>query len=121
MAYLASGDLDRDIVLQIGTAVQSASGEPIVTWTNVVDETIDGNGTIAAQWLPAGTKEAWQAQQRLGSYVDGVFHIYDRIVRPTPDASRILFDGKTFDVKPYIEIGRGEGLEIPVVARGETA
>jgi head-tail adaptor len=116
---LAAGDLDRDIVLQIGTDTQSASGEPIRSWANVTAETLDNNGTIAAQWLPAGTKEAWQAQQRLGSYVDGVFRIYDRTVRPVPDASRILFDGRTFDVKPYIEIERGQGLEIPVIARGE--
>lgn len=119
MALINAGDLDREIVLQIASDEQSASGEPIRTWNNVTGETIDGNGTIWAEWLPAGSKEAWQAQQRLGSYVDGVFRIYDRATRPTPDASRILFDGRVFDVKPYLEIGRGEGLEIPVVARGE--
>jgi head-tail adaptor len=116
---LAAGDLDRDIVLQIGTDTQSASGEPIRSWANVTAETLDNNGTIAAQWLPAGTKEAWQAQQRLGSYVDGVFRIYDRTVRPVPDASRILFDNRIFDVRPYVEIERGVSLDIPVVARGE--
>jgi head-tail adaptor len=116
---LAAGELDRDIVLQIGTDTQSASGEPIRSWANVTAETLDNNGTIAAQWLPAGTKEAWQAQQRLGSYVDGVFRIYDRTVRPVPDASRILFDNRIFDVRPYVEIERGVSLDIPVVARGE--
>ncbi len=103
--------MDREIVLQTATAVQSASGDPVVTWGDDV--------TIWAQWMPGGTREAWQAQQRLGSYVDGVFGIYDMETRPTPDATRILFDGRVFDVKPYIEIGRGEGLLIPVVARGE--
>jgi SPP1 family predicted phage head-tail adaptor len=108
---LNAGQLDREIVLQTATAVQSESGEPIVTWGD--------DDTIWAQWLPAGTREAWQAQQRLGSYVDGVFQIYDRAIRPTPDTTRILFDGRVFDVKPYMEIGRGEGLLVPVVARGE--
>lgn len=108
MSGLNAGDLDREIVLQTATRVQSASGEPIVTWG--ADE------TVWAEWLPAGTKEAWQAQQRLGAYVDGVFRIYDKTPRPTPDDMRILFDGRVFDIKPYIEIGRSEGLEIPVVA-----
>lgn len=111
MSKMDAGAMDREIVLQTATAVQSRSGDPVVTW--------GGDVTIWAQWLPGGTREAWQAQQRLGSYVDGVFRIYDMDPRPTPDASRIVFDGRTFDVKPYIEIGRGEGLDIPVVARGE--
>jgi head-tail adaptor len=108
---LDAGALDREIVLQTATAVQSSSGDPVITW--------GGDETIWAQWFPGGTREAWQAQQRLGSYVDGVFRIYDRSPRPTPDATRILFDGLVFDVKPVIEIGRGEGLDVPVVARGE--
>lgn len=108
---LEAGLMDREIVLQTATKALSASGEEVLTW--------DDGQTIWAQWLPAGTSEAWKAQQRLSSYVDGVFRIYDRATRPTPDASRILFDDRVFDVKPYIEIGRGEGLEIPVTAKGE--
>lgn len=108
MSGLSAGTLDREIVLQTATTTQSASGEPIITWGSDV--------TLWAQWLPAGTREAWQAQQRLGAYVDGVFRMYDMDTRPTPDASRILFDGRVFDVKPYIEIGRGDGLDVPVVA-----
>jgi len=110
---LSAGELDREITLQTATAVQSESGEPIITW--------GGDQVIWAQWKPAGTREAWQAQQRLGSYVDGVFVTYDMNPRPTPDATRILFDGRVFDVKPYVEIGRSEGLEIAVVARGEAS
>lgn len=105
---LDAGNMDRCIVLQTATTTQSASGEPIVTW--------GANETIWAEWLPAGTKEAWQAQQRLGAYVDGVLRIYDRTPRPDPATTRILFDGRVFDIKPYIEIARREGLEIPVVA-----
>lgn len=110
---LEPGLMDREIVLQTATPQQSDSGEVSLDWQNAQED------TIWAQWLPAGTREAWQAQQRLGSYVDGVFRIYDRQPRPTPDTTRILFDGKAFDIRPYVEIGRGEGLEIPAVARGE--
>jgi hypothetical protein len=117
---LNAGDLDRPVVLQVATRVQGLSGEETLEFVPVVEETVDGNGTIWAQWFPAGTREAWQAQQRLQSTVDGVFRIYDRTNRPTPDRHRILFDGRTFDVKPYVEIARGEGLDVPAVARGET-
>lgn len=113
MANLVAGDLDREIVIQKAPAVQSASGEHSYDWDNADEQ------TVWAQWLPAGTREAWLAQQRLESYVDGVFLIYDMDPRPTPYDTRILFDGRIFDVKPYVEIGRGDGLHIPVVARGE--
>jgi head-tail adaptor len=113
MSGLNAGDLDREIVLQTAAKVQSDSGEETFDWDNAVE------ATVWAQWLPAGTAEAWKAQQRLGSYVNGVFHIYDREPRPTPDDTRILFDGRVFDTNPYVEIGRGDGLAIPVMARGE--
>lgn len=112
MSGLHAGLLDREIVLQKAPPVQSDSGEETFDWDNAVEQ------TVWAQWLPAGTREAWQAQQRLASYVDGVLRIYDLDPRPTPDDTRILFDGRTFDIRPYIEIGRSEGLDIPVVARG---
>ncbi len=112
-AGINAGDLDREIQIQKAPIVQDDSGEPTFDWAHAYSQ------TVWAQWLPAGTKEAWQAQQRLASYVDGVFQIYDMDPRPTPNDTRILFDGRIFDVKPYIEIGRGEGLQIAVVARGE--
>lgn len=112
---LNAGDLDREVVLQTATRTQdTGTGEEVIDW-DALDE------TIWAQWLPAGTREAWQAQQRLAAYVDGVFHIYDKSPRPTPEDSRIVFDGRTYDIKGVSEIGRGEGLEIVVVAHGETA
>lgn len=112
MAGLDAGLLDREIVLQKAPIVQSESGEETFDWDNAVEE------TVWAQWLPAGTREAWRAQERLDSYVEGVFRIYDKSPRPTPNDTRILFDDRVFDIKPYVEIGRGEGLEIPVVAHG---
>lgn len=110
MSGLDCGRMDSEIVLQTATKTQDArTNEELVTW--------GGDETIWAQWLPAGTREAYLAQQRLDTAIDGVFRIYDRETRPTPDGTRILFDGRVFDVKPYVEIGRGDGLEIPVVGR----
>jgi len=113
MAYLNAGDLDREIVIQTAPVVQSASGEEVFDWAHADEQ------TVWAQWLPAGSLEAWKAQQRLESFVDGVFVVYDMETRPAPNNTRILFDGRVFDVKPYVEVGRHEGLQLPVVARGE--
>jgi len=111
---LASGDLDRDIVLITATArTQTDSGEDQWDFAHATEE------TIPAIWFPAGTREAYFAQQRVASQVDGVFRIYDRNPRPKPDACRVRFDGRLFDLKPWIEIGRGRGLDLPAVARGE--
>lgn len=119
---LNPGELDREIVLLTGTTQQNpTSGEEIIVWPAVtsVDEAagVDGAEVVWAAWRPAGTREAWQAQQRLGAYVDGVLLIYDQSPRPTADRTRILFEGVLYDVKPVIEIGRGEGLQVPVTAR----
>ncbi len=110
---LNAGLMDREIVIQKAPFVQSGSGEQSFDWDHAVTT------TVWAEWFPEGSLEAWKAQTRLASYVSGVFHIYDMDPRPTPDDTRILFQNKTYDIKPWIEIGRGEGLSIAVVARGE--
>ncbi len=112
-AGLNAGDLDRDIVIQTATAVQTPSGDPVFDWDHATTR------NVFAQWFPEGTREAWLAQQRLESFVSGVFRIYDLDPRPGPDDSRILFEGKTYDLKPWVEIKRGTALEIAAVARGE--
>lgn len=107
---LNAGRLDRVITLQFATSAQSASGEESVDWDAVTAE------TVMAQWLPAGTKESWQAQQRLEGTIEGVYRIYwrDDI---DPATTRIVDEnGRIFDVRPPIEIGRREGLDIPVTA-----
>lgn len=114
MAGLNAGDLDVEITLKTAVTTQDPdNGEELTDW-----DTLDQ--TLWAEWLPAGTREAWQAQQRLESYIEGVFRIYFMDPEPTPDKSRIVFQGRTFDVKPVVEIGREEGLLVPVVAHGES-
>lgn len=109
---MPSGVLNRTILLRTYTKTQSeTTGEEI--------RTPDDGVALPAQWLPGNTREGYQAQQRLGSYIDGVFRIRDR-ARPEPDANDIVWEGRTYDLKPAIEVGFHEGWEIPVVARGET-
>lgn len=104
------GALDREIVVQTATKTQDDdTGEEVLTWCD--DE------TIWAQWLDASTTEVYRAQQRLEATIAGIYRVYDMETRPTPEGSRIIgHDGRTYDVKGVIEIGRGEGLEIAVVA-----
>ncbi len=120
MAGLDCGLMRAEILLQTAPTVQSPSGELTFDWDHAVTQ------ELSAQWLPAGSTEAWRAQQRLASYVSGVFRIYDTddvASRPGPDNTRILFEGRIYDLKPYVEVydddGAVVGLEIPVVARGE--
>jgi hypothetical protein len=116
MSGLDPGLMTADIVLQTAPVVQSDSGEVVFDWDHAVDQ------ALAAQWLPAGSVEAWRAQQRLTSYVSGVFRIYDLETRPQPDNTRIVFDGRIYDTKPYVEVydgGMVVGLELAAVARGE--
>lgn len=108
---MPAGALNRTIVLRTYTKTQSeTTGEEI--------RTPDDGVSLPAQWLPGTTREGYQAQQRLGSYIDGVFRIRFR-TRPQPEANDIVWDGRTYDLKPAVEIGYREGWEIPVVARGE--
>ena len=121
---LNAGDLDREIVLLTASLAQDdGTGEDVITWpavTAVEDAAgVDDASVVWAQWLPAGTREAWQAQQRLGSYVDGVFKMRDVSPRPTPAGTRILFESTYYDVKGVVEIGRGDGLLVTVTARNE--
>lgn len=106
---MASGQMDRWIVLQfMAEQTPSVSGE--------VSLGVDHAETIAAQWLPAGTKEAWQAGERLQATVEGVFRIHwrDDI---DPALTRIVDEsGHVFDVQPPIEIGRRQALDLPVTA-----
>lgn len=103
--------MDREIVLQVAAMAQDAgSGETVPDWVNATDY------TIWAQWFPGNTREAWRAQQRLGAYIDGLFRIYYRS-DVSAELTRIQWDGKTFDVRPPMEVGRQVMLDVPVVAR----
>jgi head-tail adaptor len=112
MSGLSAARLDREILLQTATTVQSASGEETFDWDSATSL------RLWAQWFAKGTRETFRFQ-REGSYIDGIFRIYDLAPRPTPDNSRILFEGRVFDLQGVTELGRGEGLDLAVVARGE--
>lgn len=113
MSGLSAGLLDREIVIEVATqSTQSESGEPTFDWTNA------RRTRVWAQWLPRGTRETFR-YEREGSYLDGIFRMYDLSPRPTPENTRVIFEGRIFDVQGVTELGRGEGLDLSVVAHGE--
>lgn len=112
MSELNPGLLDREITIQVATRTQDdETGEEVIAWAD--------DQTLYAQWMPGNSREAYFAGQRLAAHVDGVFRV-PPIDRPNPTTQRIVFDDRTFDMKPPIEIGRGGGWEIPVVARADS-
>lgn len=118
MIRINPGDLDREITLITAVKTQnSGTGEEVITW----DADAPAARVVWAQWLPAGSKEAWNAQQRLGAYVAGVWRMRDVDPRVTPAGTRIRYAGTDYDVTGVTEIGRGEGLEVSVTARAEGA
>jgi uncharacterized phiE125 gp8 family phage protein len=73
----------------------------------------DAVGGVAAGRYARGLAGATAARRLRGWRLQGVRH------EPAtgPATTRIQFDGRVFDVRPYIEIGRGDGLLLPVSAR----
>lgn len=106
------GDRDREILLQTGTKTRdTVTGEELIDWDAI--EPL----TLYAEWLPGSSLEAFRAQQRLESYIEGLFRI-EPIDRPDPATQRIVWEGRVYDIKGVIEIDRGDGWELPVVSRG---
>jgi head-tail adaptor len=114
MSGLSAGDLEQEITIQSVTFTADTSGDPVPTWAT--DEE-----NVPAQWFPQGTREAYLSQQRQEATIDGVFRIYGRDPRPTPDRYRVIFEGRTYDITGVVEIGRNtdDTLELSVVARAE--
>lgn len=113
MSGPGAGKLDREITIQRAPLIQSDSGESRLDWEHATEE------VVWAEWVPQRSLESYFANDRIASHVTGFFRMYDMAQRPTPDATRILWDGRIFDVRPYVEVGRSDWLEVAVEARGE--
>ena len=106
---MRSGNLDRQVELQAKTVKQDNYGEEIETWTKIATiwagrKDLRGNEFFAAKQLSAEITCKWIVRYRNDI---------------TPDASRLVYDGKIHDVLAVIELGRREGLELMTDARVE--
>ena len=101
-----AGKLDRLITIQAATTTQNEFGEPIPSWSNLAD--------VWAEYLPGGGSERFTAQQ---VYAETTARFRIRWRSDVDAMSRILFDGKTWDILAVDEFdGRRNGLEIKVKA-----
>lgn len=101
---LASGDMDRRIVLQRSTMVADEYGEPIKTWADFVT-----NPEVWAKVRPITGTERFQAQQ-VNPNTDTRFFIRFRSDVVVKD--RVAYNSEHYDILGILEIGRQEGLEL---------
>lgn len=88
-----------------------------------LDETVAPSGAVTADWSRVAKVRAELVQQAADEFLAGpgegeqrtlVFRIRWRTGLSTAD--RVIFEGKPFDLKQIVEIGRRRGLELRVVA-----
>lgn len=102
---MRAGALDRRITIQANATVIDQNGQPVPGWTT--------RATVWAQVKQTAGREFLAAEQILAEE-RAVFLIRWRGDIAATD--RILWDGKTYDVKWAREIGRRQGLEITAEA-----
>jgi SPP1 family predicted phage head-tail adaptor len=111
---MQAGKLDRRVTFERATATQaSPSGEQVLTWAE--------ERSVWAQVEPLSGVELFRSQQ-LGAKVDTRFRIRwpGADAGITPDETlRILYEGRYYDIRSVLELGRREGLEIMAEARAD--
>lgn len=97
-----AGDYDRRIIVQVKTETQSRSGDPQETWTDTLN--------LAAAFEALGSREFPVNEKR---YAESTARFRIRY-RPGIDSGthRIIYGGRTWDIKPPLVTGRNVELQI---------
>jgi SPP1 family predicted phage head-tail adaptor len=111
---MLAGNLDRRVRVERATETQSPiDGSVTLAW--VLDREVWG------QVEPLSGRELFEAQQWVAKVDTRI-----TIRRPpigttvTPDEmTRLVYDGRTYDIKHVAELGRHDGLQILAEARAE--
>lgn len=108
---MRAGNLDSIIVIQRSTVTgDDGYGNQIETWADLA--------TLRAQLIKASTEEFIR---NYGITEDTLIVFRTRFLEGVTTVDRIVYDGFLHDIKEVKEIGRGKGLEIRTVSRGEAA
>lgn len=108
---MRAGRLDTVIVIQRYTVVgDDGYGNQIEEWADLA--------TLRAQLIKASTEEF---VRNYGITSDILIVFRTRFMAGINPADRVVHDGFLHDIKEVKEIGRGKGLEIRTVSRGEAA
>lgn len=108
---MQAGRLDRRVTLQRATLGVDAFNETTEAWADLA--------TLWAEAAPVSDRERFVAAE-IAAEITHRFRI--RRAAAWADlgpADRLLFEGRTYDIRAVKEIGRGEGLEITAAARAE--
>ncbi|MFS8123769.1 phage head closure protein [Rhizobium sp. BR 250] len=97
---MRSGKLDRSITIQSFANTVNDYGTPVATWTDV--------GTIRAQLIQSSTEEFLTG----GASDETVVIFRTRFLPGVTGASRVLYQGREFNIREVKEIGRRVGLEL---------
>jgi len=108
---MIAGELDRLVKLQKYTTSQDSYGEETKSWTDIA--------TVWAHKKDLKGTERWLAMQPLAK-VTCIFVIRYR-ADVSPLCRLVEPDGRTYDIKVAVEVGRKEGLELYVEARADVA
>jgi SPP1 family predicted phage head-tail adaptor len=101
---IRAGDFKKRIVLQKGTETKNSLGHVKETWTTLAED-------IPAIVKPIGGREKFrEGADRELSFMTSRFTI--RFREDVSTRTRILYDGKTWDVVYVSEVGNREGLEL---------
>lgn len=106
---MRSGRLDRIITLQRAVKDQDEYGEEIETWVDITD--------CWAERVELRGSERFEAQQTQAK-VEAKYRIW-WMPGVTPIDRLIDSDGRVYDIKATLEIGRREGLELHVSSHAE--
>lgn len=97
---MRAGNLDRSITVQSFTSTVNEYGTPIETWTDVA--------TVRAQIIQSSTEE--YLTNGASDTTSIIFRT--RYLGTIVAKSRIIFEGKEYNVREVKEIGRRKGLEL---------
>ena len=99
---MRAGKLDRTVAIQsFGLAEVKPDGTPVEGWTTLA--------TMRAQLISASTEE-YQRAYGEGANMAVVFRT--RWLAGVTVEHRVVFDGKTLNIRDVMEIGRRNGLEL---------
>lgn len=99
---MQAGKLDRRITIQEPVISQDDYGEPVVTgWADVA--------TVWAQVVPVSGREYFDAT---AVRAEKTTRFRIRWRSGLTEAMRIVYDGRNYDIRSIVELGRREGLEI---------
>ena len=106
---MRSGDLDRSIEIQVNTAVQDETGDPVASWATIT------KGTVRAKIERGRGRQRFITDHELNEHAI-VFKIRYRSDFDTEH--RIVYDSENYDIEAIEEIDRREGLFVGAVKVG---